>query len=66
MVSVLENSTRERVKGGGVGDSQKDASEELEASVDTIIRIRCHCLNTTNQQRRVALFRVAHHCKSTR
>ena len=37
--SVLENSMGGVMKGGGVGDLQKDASEELEASVDAIIRI---------------------------
>lgn len=33
MVSALENLTRGGVKGGGAGDLQKGASEELEVSV---------------------------------
>jgi len=37
-VSVLENPTRDGVK-GGVGDLQKNASEELEESVDAVILI---------------------------
>jgi len=36
---ILENSRQGGVKEGGVDDSQKDASGELEASFDTIIRI---------------------------
>jgi hypothetical protein len=40
MVSVLESSTRDGVKGGGVGDLQRDAPEEREPSVDTVIRIQ--------------------------
>lgn len=38
MVSVFGNSARDGMK-GGVGDSQKNASEELEPSVDVIIQI---------------------------
>ena len=38
-VSIFENSRVDRVKGGGVGDLQKNASEELKASVDAIIWI---------------------------
>ena len=49
MRSILENSTRDGVKGGGVGDLQEGVSEELEVSVDAIIRIRWHFLNATCQ-----------------
>jgi len=41
MGSILENATRDGVKGGGVGDLHKGISdEELEAIVDAIIRIQ--------------------------
>ena len=40
MGSILENQTRDGVKGGGVGDLHKGTSEELEASVDDIIWIQ--------------------------
>jgi len=41
MESILENSTRDGVEGGGVGDLHKGISdEELEASVDAVIRIQ--------------------------
>ena len=38
-VSALENPTRDGVKGGGIGDLQENASEELEASVEAVIPI---------------------------
>jgi len=38
-VTILENSARDGVRGGGVGDSQKDAPEKLDPSFGTIIWI---------------------------
>lgn len=38
-VSVLESSIRDGVKGGGVGEWQKNASGELGAGVDAVILI---------------------------
>ena len=49
MVWGLENSTRDGVKGGGVGDLRKDGSEEFEATIDAIIRIQRPYLSTKNQ-----------------